>query len=121
METGRGVKKRRKRLTQNKNNVAAVVASNDGTAGGAIQALGAQGLAGKVIVTGQDAELAALQRIAKGTQSMTVYKPIQPLAYGAVELAVKLAKGQPTDAKDKIQIRFDDQRSRGGFIRTDCR
>ena len=90
-------------LTQNKNNVAAVVASNDGTAGGAIQALGAQGLAGKVIVTGQDAELAALQRIAKGTQSMTVYKPIQPLAYGAVELAVKLAKGQPTDAKDKIK------------------
>ena len=62
-----------------------------------------QGLAGKVIVTGQDAELAALQRIAKGTQTMTIYKPIQPLAYGAVEAAIKLAKGETIDAKDKIK------------------
>jgi D-xylose transport system substrate-binding protein len=90
-------------LTQNKNDIVAVVASNDGTAGGAIQALAAQGLTGKVLVTGQDAELAALQRIAKGTQTMTVYKPIQPLAYGAVELAIKLAKGESIDAKDKIK------------------
>ena len=90
-------------LTQNKNDVVAVVASNDGTAGGAIQALAAQGLTGKVIVTGQDAELAALQRIAKGTQTMTVYKPLQPLAYGAVELAVKLAKGEAIDSQDKIK------------------
>lgn len=90
-------------LTQNKNEVVAVVASNDGTAGGAIQALAAQGLTGKVIVTGQDAELAALQRIAAGTQTMTVYKPIQPLAFGAVDLAIKLAKGEAIDAKDKIK------------------
>ncbi|MGI8639184.1 MAG: sugar ABC transporter substrate-binding protein [Pyrinomonadaceae bacterium] len=90
-------------LTQNKNNIVAVVASNDGTAGGAIQALGAQGLTGKVVVTGQDAELAALQRIAKGTQTMTIYKSIQPLAYGAVELAIKLAKKETIDAKDKIK------------------
>lgn len=90
-------------LTQHKNEVVAVVASNDGTAGGAIQALTAQGLAGKVIVTGQDAELAALQRIAQGNQTMTIYKPIQPLAYGAVELAIKLAKKEPIDAKDKIK------------------
>ena len=58
----------------------AVVVSNDGTAGGAIQALLEEGLAGKVIVTGQDADLAACQRIQRGTQSMTVYKPLKNLA-----------------------------------------
>lgn len=79
-------------LTQNGNNIAAFVCSNDGTAGGAIQALKRQGLVGKVIVTGMDAQIDALQRIAQGEQSMTVYKPIQPLAYAAVEAAVKLAK-----------------------------
>ncbi len=82
-------------LTQNNNNVQAVVASNDGTAGGAIQALEAQKLAGKVIVTGQDAQIDALQRIAEGKQSMTVYKPIIPLANAAVEAAIKLANKQP--------------------------
>ena len=50
---------------------------NDGTAGGAIQALAEQKLAGKVLVTGQDADLAACQRIVAGTQTMTIYKPIQ--------------------------------------------
>ena len=82
-------------LTQNNNAVDAVVASNDGLAGAAIQALGEQKLAGKVLVSGQDAELAACQRIANGTQAMTVYKPIKRLAEKATELAVKLAKKQP--------------------------
>ncbi len=90
-------------LTQNKNEVVAVVASNDGTAGGAIQALKAQNLTGKVVVTGQDAELIALQRIAQGEQTMTIYKPIQPLAYGAVEAAIKLAKKEPVATTDKIK------------------
>lgn len=81
-------------LVQNQNNIAAFVCSNDGTASGAIQALKKQGLIGKVIVTGMDAELSALQRIAEGEQTMTVYKPIQPLAFAAVEAAVKLAKGE---------------------------
>ena len=90
-------------LTQNKNEVVAVIASNDGTAGGAIQALKAQNLTGKVIVTGQDAELIALQRIAQGEQTMTIYKPIQPLAYGAVEAAIKLAKKEPVATTDKIK------------------
>lgn len=81
-------------LTQNNNNVVAFVCSNDGTAGGAIQAIKARGLTGKVIVTGMDAQIDGLQRIAQGEQSMTVYKPIQPLAYAAVESAVKLAKGE---------------------------
>jgi len=81
-------------LTNNNNDVVAIVMSNDGTAGGAIQALTAQGLAGKVLVSGQDAELGALQRIVAGTQSMTVYKPIIKLAPAAVDAAVALAKGE---------------------------
>lgn len=79
-------------LTQNNNKIDAMVVSNDGTAGGVIEALDAQGLAGKVLVSGQDAELAALQRVVKGTQTMTVYKPISRLAPAAVEAAIALAK-----------------------------
>ena len=71
-----------------------VVVSNDGTAGGAIQALIEEGLAGKVLVTGQDADLAACQRILRGTQSMTVYKPLKNLAALAARVAVDVAKGK---------------------------
>ena len=71
----------------------AVIASNDGTAGGAIQALAEDGLAGKVLVTGQDADLAACQRIMRGTQAMTVYKPLKNLAALAARVAVDVAKG----------------------------
>ena len=81
-------------LTINKNKVDAVVVSNDGTAGGAIQALAEQKMAGKVFVSGQDADLAGCQRIVAGTQSMTVYKPIKELAAKAAELAVAMAKKQ---------------------------
>ena len=77
-----------------------MVASNDGTAGGSISALETKNLAGKVLVTGQDAEKAALQRIAEGKQSMTIYKPITPLANGAVEAAVKLYKKEKLDTVD---------------------
>jgi D-xylose transport system substrate-binding protein len=89
-------------LTANSNKVDAVVAANDGTAGGAIQALTAQGLAGKVPVSGQDAELAAAQRIVEGTQTMTVYKPISKLATTAAQLAVKMAKGEDVGADKKV-------------------
>jgi D-xylose transport system substrate-binding protein len=85
-------------LTAAHNKVDAVVVSNDGTAGGAIQALGEQKLAGKVVVTGQDADLAACQRIAAGTQTMTVYKPIPILAKAAVEASLALARKQPVTA-----------------------
>ena len=85
-------------LTQNNNKIDAFVVSNDGTAGGVVEALSKQGLAGKILVSGQDAELAALQRIVKGTQTMTVYKPISRLAPAAVDAAVALAKKQPTGA-----------------------
>lgn len=81
-------------LTANNNNIQGIVASNDGLAGGAIQALAAQGLAGKTAVCGQDADLAAVQRIVKGTQTMTVYKPIKLIASTAAKLAVQLAKGE---------------------------
>jgi D-xylose transport system substrate-binding protein len=89
-------------LTKTKNDIQAVVASNDGTAGGAISALDVAGLTGKVLVTGQDAQLDAVQRIAKGTQTMTIYKPIKPLADSAVDSAVKLARGESLNAPDKI-------------------
>jgi D-xylose transport system substrate-binding protein len=89
-------------LTRTKNDIQAIVASNDGTAGGAISALDAAGLTGKVLVTGQDAQLDAIQRIAKGTQTMTIYKPIKPLADSAVDSAVKLARGEALGAPDKI-------------------
>ena len=81
-------------LTANKNKIDAVVASNDATAGGAIQALQAQGLAGKVAISGQDADLAGVKRIIAGTQTMTVYKPIAQLANTAAEIAVELGNGQ---------------------------
>lgn len=87
-------------LTQNSNNIQAVVVSNDGMAGGVISALEKQGLTGKVLVTGQDAQKDALQNIAAGKQTMTVYKSIIPLANAAVEAAIKLAKKESiTDAK----------------------
>src|SRR5690606_16859014 len=70
-------------ITRHGRNIHAVLASNDGTAGGAIQALREEGIAGKVIVTGQDAELVAVQRIAAGEQAMTIYKPVQNLALRA--------------------------------------
>lgn len=80
----------------------AILASNDGTAGGAIQALIEEGLAGKIIVTGQDADLAACQRIVHGAQTMTVYKPIRNLANQAAEIAVKLAQRKPIIARDEL-------------------
>ncbi len=88
------LKKAEQVLTQTNNMVDAVVASNDGTAGGVIQALEGQNLAGRVIVSGQDAELAACQRIVKGTQTMTVYKPIHLIATQAAQAAVALAKSE---------------------------
>ena len=83
-------------------NIAAVLASNDGLAGGAIQALREHNLAGKVLVSGQDADLSAVICIAQGTQSMTVYKPVTNEAAVAAEEAVRLAKGERTRANRAI-------------------
>jgi D-xylose transport system substrate-binding protein len=82
--------------------IAAVLASNDGLAGGAIQALREHKLDGKVAVSGQDADLAAVICIAQGTQTMTVYKPIANEAVTAAEEAVHLAKGENTHAHGTV-------------------
>lgn len=81
-------------LTANGNKIDAVVASNDATAGGAIQALSSQKLAGKVPVSGQDADLAAVRRVIAGTQAMTVYKPLKTIATSAATLAVQLVRNE---------------------------
>ena len=86
-------------LTRNADDIQAFVVSNDGMAGGVISALDKKGLAGKILVTGQDAALDGLQRIAEGKQTMTIYKPIIPLANHAVESAIKLAKGESLETK----------------------
>jgi D-xylose transport system substrate-binding protein len=89
-------------LTKSNRDVVAVVASNDATAGGAVSALETAGVAGKVLVSGQDADLAGLQRIIAGTQAMTVYKPVHLLARRAAEAAVALARGERVDAPARI-------------------
>lgn len=85
-----------------KNNIAGVYSANDGMAGGIITALKAAGIS--VPVTGQDAELAAVQRIVVDEQYMSVYKPYAPEATAAAEMAVALAQGKSLDsiAKDKV-------------------
>ncbi len=79
-------------LTANDNKVDAVVASNDGTAGGVVAALTAQGMDG-IPVSGQDGDHAALNRVAKGTQTVSVWKDARDLGKNAGEIAAKLANG----------------------------
>ncbi len=90
-------------LTANNNKVDAVVASNDGTAGGAVAALDAQGLAGSVPVSGQDADKAALNRIALGTQTVSVWKDSRELGKRAAEIALDLAGGTALDKVAGVQ------------------
>jgi D-xylose transport system substrate-binding protein len=85
-------------LTKNNNKVDAVVASNDGTAGGAIAALAVQGMAGSVPVSGQDGDHAALNRIALGTQTVSVWKDARELGKKAAEIAGLLADGKKMSA-----------------------
>jgi D-xylose transport system substrate-binding protein len=89
-------------ISQHGHGFDAVLASNDGTAGGAIQALSEEGLAGKILVTGQDAELVACQRIVAGTQAMTVYKPLERLADSAIDLAVQMATRRIVVARQTV-------------------
>ncbi|MWA15541.1 sugar ABC transporter substrate-binding protein [Streptomyces sp. BA2] len=77
-----------------KDNIAAVYSANDGMAGGAIKALKAAGITDLPPVTGQDAELPAVQRIVTGEQYMSVYKPYPEEAVGAAEMAVRIAQGR---------------------------
>ena len=79
-------------LTAEDNAVDAVVASNDGTAGGAVAAMTAQGMDG-IPVSGQDADHAALNRVAQGTQTVSVWKDSRELGREAGEIAIELAGG----------------------------
>ncbi len=81
-------------LTANNNKVDAVVASNDGTAGGVVAALEAQGLAGSVPVSGQDGDHAALNRVALGKQTVSVWKDARDLGKNAASIATMLADGK---------------------------
>jgi len=94
-------------LTQFQNKIDAFIAPNDGTAGGVIQALAAQKLAGKVPVSGQDAELAACKRVLAGTQTMTVYKSLNAIASNAAKLSIDLVKGN--------KVAFKAQKAEGGI------
>ncbi len=93
-------------LTTNNNKVDAVVASNDGTAGGAIAALAEQGLAGSVPVSGQDGDHAALNRIALGTQTVSVWKDARVLGQKAAEIASMLADGKKMSEIPGV-VKFD--------------
>jgi D-xylose transport system substrate-binding protein len=97
-------------LTANQNKVDAVVASNDGTAGGAIAALAAQGMAGSVPVSGQDGDHAALNRIALGTQTVSVWKDSRLLGRTAGESAMALAKGTKAAALQGVRTWSDGPR-----------
>lgn len=79
-----------------------IMCGNDGVAGQVIKALAEKRLAGKVYVVGQDADLEACQRIVEGTQTMTVYKPVNELAKEAAQYAVILANGGVIDIEDKF-------------------
>lgn len=85
-----------------KNNIAGVYSANDGMAGGIITALRAAGIS--VPVTGQDAELAGVQRIVAGQQYMSVYKPYPQEADVAAEMAVALAQGEKLDSIAKTTV-----------------
>lgn len=89
-------------LTANNNKIDAVVDANDSTALGAVRALQEQNLAGKVAISGQDADLANCQLIVEGKQSMTVYKPVRDEATKAADVAVALAKGVDIGANGKV-------------------
>ena len=80
-------------LSAHNNDVQAIVSENDGMATGAAAALDAQGLLGTVVLSGQDADVAALQRVAAGTQAVSVWKDARALGTAAGEAAVQLAGG----------------------------
>ncbi len=88
-------------LTANNNKVDAVVASNDGTAGGVVAALTAQGMEGITPVSGQDGDHAALNRVARGLQTVSVWKDARELGKAAADIAVAMAKNEPVKGATK--------------------
>lgn len=90
------------RLLQDNTKIDAVIAENDGLAGGVINTLSEYHLVPVVPVTGMDADLAACQRVVEGQQLMTVYKPISKLAVAAADFAVKMANGEDINVSDRM-------------------
>ncbi|MGH9897296.1 MAG: substrate-binding domain-containing protein, partial [Pyrinomonadaceae bacterium] len=86
-------------LEQAKDDVQAILVSNDNMAGGVAIALAQRKLTDKVLVTGEDADLSAIKRIIEGKQTMTVYKPLQPLAKEAAKAAITLARKEKVRTK----------------------
>lgn len=80
-----------------------VIAGNDSLAGGVIRALAEHRLAGKVYVTGQDADLDGCQRIIEGTQLMTVYKSMDDMAEAAVKIALDIVNGKKIYTAEEIR------------------
>ncbi|MCC5021892.1 MAG: substrate-binding domain-containing protein [Candidatus Synoicihabitans palmerolidicus] len=95
-------------ITLHGHDIHGILASADVLANGAVKALEEEGLSGKVVVTGQDADLVACQRIVAGTQDQTVYKPLRLLARMVAEMAMKLATGKslvvPAEIDNKARM-----------------
>jgi len=89
-------------LSSNKNRIDAILAPNDAIAGAAIKALQEHGLDGKLVITGQDADLDAILRIIKGTQSMTLFKDVRESARKNIDAAIKLGTGEKVLTEDWI-------------------
>lgn len=89
-------------LAQNDNKIDAIVASNDGTAGGALLAIDSARVPGKVAISGQDAEEAACKRVLQGTQTMTVYKPLKLIATEAAKMTTAMIKGDAVNFTHKL-------------------
>jgi len=92
-------------LTANHNKIAIAYVMNDGMANTVIAALTKVGLNGKVLVTGQDAEVAGIRNILKGDQSMTVYKPIKKLADSVGTLVAAISNGTDTSSIASAQVK----------------
>lgn len=89
-------------LTANKNDIQGIICPNDATAGACIEAMAVQGMVGVVPISGGDCDLTALQRIAQGTQSMTVFKDLKALAKAAVDAAEAIFAGEEPAVTGKI-------------------
>lgn len=92
-------------LLSDRNKIDAILSGNDSLADGAVEALSQRRMATDVVVVGQDADLAACQRIANDLQLMTVYKPIDKIASVTAELAVKMAKGEEIETSKTIDVK----------------
>lgn len=105
-------------LTATGNDIDAVVASNDGTALGALEAMKAQGLAGVVPISGQDATADGCNSIVKGELTVTILKDIRNLAPLAVDLVDKLLKGEPVEGlKDYTMAELTNDESKTGTVK----